>query len=116
LLATPPFPEFVSGHSTYSAAAAEILTQFTGSDYYGGSYTDPTTDITLSWNTFSDAAAEAGMSRLYGGIHFMDANLVGQDMGRKVAGVVWDKALSFISPSSDSGASGGTPSPTCGAY
>ncbi|MDP8964627.1 MAG: phosphatase PAP2 family protein [Cyanobacteriota bacterium] len=116
LLATPPFPEFVSGHSTYSAAAAEILTQFTGSDYYGGSYTDPTTGITLSWNTFSDAAAEAGMSRLYGGIHFMDANLVGQDMGRTVAGVVWDKALSFISPSSDSGASGSTPSTTCGAH
>lgn len=106
LLATPPFAEFVSGHSTFSAAGAQILQNYTGSDNYGGSYLDPTTGITLAWNTFSDAAAQAGMSRLYGGIHFMDGNLVGQDMGQKVASVVWDKAMSFISPLQN-GLSGG---------
>lgn len=115
MLATPPFPEFVSGHSTYSAAAAEILKNYTGSDNYGESYTDATTGITLSWDTFSDAAAQAGMSRLYGGIHFMDANLVGQDMGRNIASVVWDKALSFISPSQNGSDASGSGAAACSA-
>ncbi|MEW6491493.1 MAG: DUF6851 domain-containing protein [Cyanobacteriota bacterium] len=92
---TPPHPDFVSGHSTYSASGAEILKLFTGSDYYGGSYTE--NDVTLSWNTFTDAAEEGGMSRLYGGIHFMDANVAGQEMGRKVAQKVWDKVQGFFS-------------------
>jgi hypothetical protein len=96
-ISTPPFAEFVSGHSTFSASAAEILKRFTGSNSYGGSYRDSTTGITLSWNTFSDAAEQAGMSRLYGGIHFMDANVVGQDMGRNVAQKVWDKVQGFFS-------------------
>jgi len=95
-IGTPPFPEFVSGHSTFSAAAAETLKLFTQSDYYGGSYTAPETGITLSWDTFSEAAAEAGMSRVYGGIHFMDGNLAGQDMGRNVAAWDWNKTQSYI--------------------
>ncbi len=101
---TPPFPEYPSGHSTFSAASAEILKRFTGSDYFGHSYTflkgaskidpnnSPSHDITLKWNTFSEAAEQAGMSRLYGGIHFEDGNIRGQDMGKKVAAKVWEKA------------------------
>lgn len=109
---TPPFPEYVSGHSTFSAAAAEVLKQFTGSDTFEASYTQragtsriepgvaPTTDVTLSWNTFSAAADEAGVSRRYGGIHFEDGDLMGRTLGRKVAAIAWDKSQSYISPKS----------------
>jgi hypothetical protein len=113
-IGTPPFAEYVSGHSTFSAAAAETLKLFTGSDYYGGSYTDSATGITLEWDTFSNAAAEGGMSRLYGGIHFMDGNLVGQDLGRKVAGWVWDKVGSYILPGRSKGDSSGNSGSACG--
>jgi VCPO second helical-bundle domain len=69
---TPPFPEYISGHSTFSAAAATILALFTGSDRFGGSVTIsahsstvesniPANDVTLSWKTFSEAADEAGI-------------------------------------------------------
>ncbi|MCU1284094.1 MAG: motif putative anchor domain protein [Acidobacteriales bacterium] len=105
---TPPFPEFVSGHSTFSAAAAEVLLRFTNSDAYGGSYTafagsskiepgsTPASNVTLHWATFSDAADEAGMSRRYGGIHFEDADLAGRKMGRLVGAQVWTKAQHYI--------------------
>ncbi|WP_373527881.1 vanadium-dependent haloperoxidase [Nostoc sp.] len=77
-IATPPFPEYVSGHSAFSAAGAEVLKLFTGSDVFGAAYTQlagtslipnqlgPATNITLSWDTFSVAAEEAGISRRYG--------------------------------------------------
>ncbi len=54
--------------------------------------------MTLSWNTFSDAAEEAGISRLYGGIHFEDGHLMGEALGRLVGDQVWEKAQSYISP------------------
>ncbi len=105
---TPPFPEYTSGHSAFSAVGAEILKRFTGSDFLGASVTQkagtfrlesgPATDITLSWDTFSDAADEAGMSRRYGGIHSADGDLEGRKLGRLVAGLAWDKAQSYISP------------------
>lgn len=94
---TPPFPEYVSGHSTFSAAAAEILKQFTGSDRFGYSYTDSATGIALSWNSFSEASSQAGMSRLYAGIHFMDGNVIGSSLGQQVAEVNWAKTQSYIS-------------------
>ncbi|WP_413164508.1 vanadium-dependent haloperoxidase [Capilliphycus salinus ALCB114379] len=111
---TPPFPEYVSGHSSYSAAAAEVLKRFTDSDRFGASYTapagsshfepgiTPTQEITLFWPTFSDAADEAGISRLYGGIHFRDADLNGRILGRKVGETVWNKAQGFINGGNDS--------------
>lgn len=100
---TPPFAEFTSGHSTFSAAGAEILRRFTGSDTFGYSVTVPagwskfeanipSQPTTLYWSTFSQAADEAGLSRLYGGIHFEMANEYGKNMGRRVGGYVWDKA------------------------
>lgn len=93
---TPPFAEFVSGHSTFSAAAAEVLRQFTGSDHFehavtipaGSSRVEPNhvpaQDVTLRWATFTDAANEAGSSRLLGGIHFRDGDLEGRRIGRKL--------------------------------
>jgi hypothetical protein len=106
-IVTPPFPEYVSGHSAFSAAAAEILLQCTGSDTFGASVTlpagssvveacTPATGITLSWATFSEAAHQAGLSRRYGGIHFPDADLAGRHMGRRVARLVWEKAQGYI--------------------
>jgi len=103
---TPPFPEHVSGHSTFSAAAAEVLLRFTGSDLFGHSDTTaahtmalepglPSADVTLHWATFSDAADEAGLSRIYGGIHFDNANEAGKTLGRKVGALVFDTAQRY---------------------
>jgi hypothetical protein len=101
---TPPFPEYASGHSTFSAAGAEILKDFTGSDNFGDSVTfpagssviepgiTPSAPVTLSWPTFSAAADEAGISRRYGGIHFEQGDLDGRSLGRLVADSAWTKA------------------------
>lgn len=108
MAATPPFPEFVSGHSTFSAAGAEVLRLFTGSDDFGGSYIfeagrskvepgfTPRSRLTLSWATFTDAAVQAGMSRRYCGIHFADADIAGRELGRKTGRQVWEKARRLI--------------------
>ena len=105
---TPPFGEYTSGHSCFSAASATILRLFTGSDTFGASATvaagsskiqpgvTPEADVELSWATFTDAASEAGLSRIYGGIHFPQGNLAGQQLGRKVGKTVWAKSLLFF--------------------
>jgi hypothetical protein len=56
----------------------------------------PSRPVTLRWETFSDAAAEAGMSRRYGGIHFRAADLASRQLGRKVAFHAWSKAQAYI--------------------
>jgi hypothetical protein len=110
---TPPFPEYTSGHSTFTMAGSFILTQFTGSDSFGASVTIkagsslfeprtatnpgvPASDVTLSWQTFTLAAEEAAMSRIYGGIHFKSGNEHGRIMGRQVGMNVHSKAQSYI--------------------
>jgi PAP2 superfamily len=110
---TPPFPEYISGHSTFSAAGAEILKRFTHSDKFGDSVTfsagssntepgfTPKQEVTLSWATFTEAANQAGISRRYGGIHFELADLVGRATGRLVADQAWKKALSLIKGKSE---------------
>ncbi len=109
-ISTPPFPEYVSGHSAFSAAGAEVLKLFAGSDAFGASYTQqagtslisnrlgPATDITLAWDTFSAAAEEAGISRRYGGIHFEDGDLAARAMGRQVGTLAWNQAQTYITP------------------
>ena len=103
---TPPFPEYTSGHSAFSASGAEVLKLFTGSDNFGATYTQtartlradnklPAADIVLTWSTFTDAANEAGVSRIYGGIHFDDGNQAGLDLGRKVGAQAFAKAKSY---------------------
>jgi hypothetical protein len=100
---TPPFPEYVSGHSTFSAAAAEVLQRFTGSDSFGGQYVKPAHsmviepgmpahDVALAWPSFSAAAEQAGISRVYGGIHFDKGNIAGRALGRQVGAQVFAKA------------------------
>jgi Ca2+-binding RTX toxin-like protein len=89
LLITPSHPEYVSGHSTYSAAAAEVLTKILGDRAF-----DTTSiglpNVTRSFSSFEDAAAEAGRSRIYGGIHYEFSNQAGQALGTEVAGWVLD--------------------------
>lgn len=105
---TPAFPEHVSGHSTFSRAAATILECYTGSDEFGGCTViepcsskiepgvTPKEKVTLEWPSFSAAAEEAGMSRLYGGIHFQNGNQHGQRLGEKIAKAVWEKAIFYF--------------------
>lgn len=105
---TPPFPEYFSGHSLFSAAAAEVLARATGGDRFGGSVTFqrgssrvepgavPATAITLLWPTFSAAANEAGLSRRYGGIHFVQGDTVARRIGRLVGAQAWSKAQAYI--------------------
>ena len=111
---TPNFPEFISGHSTFSAAGAEILKRFTGSDNFGASVTflrgrskvepgmTPQSTLTLSWATFSDAANQAGDSRRFCGIHFLEGDMEGRRTGRLVAQEVWKKAITFIEGTAES--------------
>jgi len=104
---TPPFGEYVSGHSTFSAAGAEILKRFTGSDALDLCHTElahsstfeqntPNEPVKLCWETFTAAADEAGVSRLYGGIHFNDGDINGRVLGRQVAASVWDQSQFYI--------------------
>src|SRR5437660_6354841 len=105
---TPPFPEFISGHSAFSAAGAEVLKAFTGSDAFGASATVragsskvepgavPATDVTLSWATFSDAADQAGISTRYGGLRFVRGGVHCCRGGRLVGAQVWAKALTYF--------------------
>ena len=96
--ATPPFPGYVSGHSTFSRAAAEILAAYTGDEYFPGGLGEfvfnggaglgveagPTEDITLEWATYFDASDEAGLSRLYGGIHVRADDFAGRLIGSRI--------------------------------
>jgi hypothetical protein len=85
LIGTPPFPDYVSGHSTFSAAAATVLTLFYGTD--GVAFTtgsDFLPGVLRSFGSFSEAAAEAAMSRVYGGIHFRFASDHGLTGGLKI--------------------------------
>jgi hypothetical protein len=102
-IVTPPFSEYISGHSVFSAAAAETLKLFTGNDHFGHSVTIPAgssrvepgavpaSDTVLYWATFSDAADEAGISRRFGGIHFIDGDLESRKLGRVIGQQAWKK-------------------------
>ena len=91
LIPTSSHPDFTSAHAAMGASIAEVLKGFAGSDCFGDSYTDEESGITLSWETFSDTALEAGMARLYAGIHTNTAFRVGNWQGRNVGRVVWEK-------------------------
>ena len=105
---SPPFAEYVSGHSTFSAAGAEILRMFARSDKFGGSLTFPSgssrfepgttpgESVILSWDTFTEAADQSGLSRIYGGIHFDDGDLNGRALGRDVARDAFAAAMGYI--------------------
>jgi hypothetical protein len=106
---TPPFAEYISGHSTFSAAAAAVLQEFTGKDDLGMSVAIPAgsskvepgavpaAPVTLSWKSFTEAADQAGLSRLYGGIHFEDGDLEARIAGAEVGEQAMDKAVTYFS-------------------
>ena len=85
LIATPPFPEYTSGHSTQSGATMQVLTDVFGQ---GFTYTDRTQEAlglgTRTFTSFWQAAEEAALSRLYGGIHYRTANERGLAAGREI--------------------------------
>jgi hypothetical protein len=101
---TPPFPEYTSGHSTFSGAARIAIIAFTGTDTFNGQVTIkaghslfesgavPARDVVLKWKTFLAAADQAGMSRRYGGIHFESGDRHGRANGASVGYQVYDRA------------------------
>lgn len=96
---TPPFPSYTSGHSTISAAAAEVMTRFYGENL---SFTDTSLlefgIANREIKSFRDAAREASISRLYGGIHYRFDLDSGNAAGRKVGELVVQRLLSLQSP------------------
>lgn len=106
---TPAFAAYVSGHSTFSRASAEILASITGSEYFPGGLGEmefdttfldfedgPTTTVTLQWATYYDAADEAGISRLWGGIHVPADDFAGRIMGSTIGIDAYAKASSLF--------------------
>jgi hypothetical protein len=106
---TPSFPAYASGHSTFSRAAAEVLTAFTGSEYFPGglaTYTidaeglqfehGPTIPVSLEWATYYDAADQAGQSRLFGGIHIQADDFTGRKLGSQCGLAAWSLAAEYF--------------------
>ncbi len=95
---TPPFAGYVSGHSTFSRAAAEVLTAFTGSEFFPGGMgvfralqgnflvfeEGPSSSIDLQWATYRDAADQCSLSRIWGGIHPPIDDLRGREIGNEI--------------------------------
>ena len=100
LLQTPPFPEYTSGHAVISNASAELLTYFLGDNF---AYTD-NTEIPFgsgqrNFKSFREAAAEASMSRFYGGIHYMESIEKGNTQGKQIAaGILYKIKKAGIGP------------------
>jgi hypothetical protein len=121
---TPAFPEYTSGHSTFSGAARVAIVAFTGTDNFraqvtipaGSSTIEPRTatnpgtpanNVTLSWKDMLDATNQAGMSRRYGGIHFYSGDMHGRANGASVGYWVYDKATTYFNGTA-------TPAPPAG--
>lgn len=107
---TPPFAGYISGHSTFSRAAAEILTSLTGDPYFPGGigvftaeqdeflvFEDgPSMNIELQWATYQDAADESGLSRIWGGIHPPCDDIPGRKNGIIIGQDVFAKAVTYF--------------------
>ncbi len=104
LIKTPPFPTYTSGHSTFSGAAAAVLSQLFGSNYsfvgtsdsHSGLSQRPLAEsqiVSREFSSFEMAAQEAGQSRIYGGIHFQFDNTAGLDSGKQIGQFVVSSEL-----------------------
>lgn len=113
---TPSFAAYTSGHSAFSRASAEVLSAFTGSDFFPdgrGEWTiaadslefeaGTEDDVILQWATYFDASDQAGESRLYGGIHVPADDFAGRLMGSDIGVAAWEKAQTQYGPSSGDG-------------
>jgi hypothetical protein len=98
LIPTPPFPEYPSAHSTQSAAAATVLASLVGDGAF-----DDSTGLSIGnpvrrFDSFQAAAAEAGMSRIFGGIHFPYGNTGGQTVGKCIGAKVLERFSTAVDP------------------
>lgn len=107
---TPPFAGYVSGHSTFSRAAAEVLTAATGDAFFPGGMAEfvaqqnsflvfeqgPSVDVRLQWATYRDAADQTSLSRIWGGIHPPADDLVGRKMGEVIGVKAWQRVASMV--------------------
>lgn len=107
---TPPFAGYVSGHSTYSRAAADIMTAITGDSFFPGGLGEfyakkneylvfedgPSQDITLQWATYRDASDQCSLSRIWGGIHPTIDDIPGRKIGEIVAKKAFAKAMAYF--------------------
>jgi hypothetical protein len=104
---TPAFPGYVSGHSTFSRAGAEVLAAITGTPFFPGGigiYSNyslafekgPSQPVQLQWGTYFDAADQAGLSRLWGGIHVSVDDLTGRVLGSQCGQGAWTLAKKFF--------------------
>ena len=106
---TPPFPGYPSGHSTYSRSGAEVLAALTGSEFFPGGLgtfvaqanqyltfeLGPTQTVVMQWATYFDASDQAGISRLYGGIHISADDLTGRSVGAECGQAAWATARRY---------------------
>jgi hypothetical protein len=111
---TPPFPGYISGHSTYSRAGATILTRLTGSEYFPGGLGEfhcpqnrflvfeegPSVDVTLQWARYQDASDQCSLSRIWGGIHPPFDDIPGRHVGQAVGEAAFNLALTYFSGAS----------------
>lgn len=107
---TPNFAGYVSGHSTFSRTAAEILTHFTGSPFFPGGLGEyvakagqflvfeygPSVDVRLQWVSYRDASDQCSLSRIWGGIHPPADDVPGRLMGQIIGPQVWELAKSHF--------------------
>jgi len=107
---TPPFAGYVSGHSTYSRGAAEMMTMLTGTPYFPGGMGEfeapmneflvfedgPSMDITLQWATYQDASDQCSLSRIWGGIHPPADDLPGRHMGQVIGPEAFTEARRYF--------------------
>lgn len=106
---TPPFPGYVSGHSCISRAAAEVLSWYTGSEFFPGGIAavhitigtlpaeyGPTADVPLIWARFTDASNQAALSRRFGGIHSAYDDFPAREIGKRVAESAIQRALTLF--------------------
>ena len=114
---TPPFAGYVSGHSTFSRAAAEVMTLLTGDKYFPGGMGEfnapannflvfeqgPSEDVVLQWATYQDAADECSLSRIYGGIHPTADDIPGRFMGYQIGHQSFNKVMNYFRGSLDEG-------------
>ena len=112
---TPPFAGYVSGHSTYSRAAAEVLSALTGDVYFPGGMGEfripartflhfeagPSVPMTLQWATYQDAADQCSLSRIWGGIHPPIDDIPGRLMGIEIGRDAFAEAVRYFDGLSD---------------
>jgi hypothetical protein len=96
-MTTPNHPTCVSGHSTFSSAGATVLASMFG-DQTAFTFSSDMAGVNRSFTSFSQAAAEAGQSRIYGGIHFQFDNTIGLEIGRQVGSNAYSKMTPVPEP------------------